>query len=145
MKRWLIVFALALPFHLALGQNQSPVGYWQTTDDNDQPESIVHIQKINGMLEGTIVKYFPKSDETSNPLCKKCPGSLKSQPIKGLRFVWGMKPAGNLKWSGGKILDPKNGKTYHCKMSLSRSGNNLSVRGYIGISLFGRTQTWLRD
>jgi uncharacterized protein (DUF2147 family) len=47
-------------------------------------------------------------------------------------------------WSGGEILDPENGKTYRAKMKLTDGGQKLVLRGYIGISIFGRSQTWLR-
>jgi uncharacterized protein (DUF2147 family) len=47
-------------------------------------------------------------------------------------------------WEGGQILDPDNGKIYRCKMHLEKDGKELVVRGYIGISLLGRSQTWVR-
>ena len=60
-----------------------------------------------------------------------------------MTILWGLKDEGEA-WKGGQILDPDNGKTYRCKMTVSDDGRELDVRGYIGISLIGRTQTWLR-
>ena len=60
-----------------------------------------------------------------------------------MTILWGLTAAGSV-WKGGEILDPDNGKTYRCKMTLSDDGKELNVRGYIGISLIGRTQTWHR-
>jgi uncharacterized protein (DUF2147 family) len=48
-------------------------------------------------------------------------------------------------WAGGEILDPGNGKTYRCKVKLIDGGRKLEVRGFIGVSLLGRTQTWIRE
>lgn len=61
-----------------------------------------------------------------------------------MTILWGLKMNGD-EWSGGEILDPDNGKIYRCKMTLSEDGTQLSVRGFIGIALIGRTQTWHRE
>ena len=59
--------------------------------------------------------------------------------------MWGLtRESGEEWWESGSILDPDNGKTYRCKIRLTNGGKNLDVRGYVGISLFGRTQTWNR-
>ena len=58
---------------------------------------------------------------------------------------WDMKNDGDNQWSGGKILDPENGKTYKCKLWFEEGNDNqLNMRGYIGISLLGRNQQWQR-
>ena len=122
---------------------KSPVGLWTTiSDDDNKPRSMVQIKLNKGNLEGIIMKVYSKPDD--HALCIHCQGNLKNKPIVGMRFMWGLKPSGELEWSGGKILVPKNGKTYKCKIALDKSGKKLSVRGYFGISLFGRTQTWIR-
>jgi len=121
----------------------SPIGSWTTiSDKTNKPRSIIKIKIINSILEAKIIKVFANKGDTG--ICSHCSGSLKNKPIKGLRIVWNMKPSGNRSWAGGKILDPKSGKIYKCNISIDKSGTKLFVRGYIGISLFGRSQTWLR-
>jgi uncharacterized protein (DUF2147 family) len=75
-------------------------------------------------------------------LCDKCNGELKNQPILGMKILTGLEKDGN-EWSGGKILDPKNGKEYKCYIEL-KNNNKLKIRGYIGFAAFGRTAYWYR-
>jgi len=128
----------------ALAADMSPVGTWKTIDDKTgQPKSIVEITEQNGELTGR-VKEVLQSDQGPNPICKACDGERKNQPITGMTIIWGMKQDGD-EWSGGKILDPKNGKVYGCKMHLVDNGQKLEVRGFVGFSLLGRSQTWERQ
>ena len=118
----------------------SPAGYWKTIDDDDGKEkSIVQLWVKDGLLYGKIVKLFEDPDAT----CKKCEGDLKGKPVMGMQILTGLKKDGD-EWSGGRIMDPANGKTYKCYVELREGGKKLKVRGYIGISLFGRTQYWYR-
>ncbi|RLD66378.1 MAG: DUF2147 domain-containing protein, partial [Bacteroidetes bacterium] len=64
-----------------------------------------------------------------------------NQKVVGMKIIMKMKKSDTNEWSGGTILDPNNGKVYKCK--ISRDGDNLAVRGFIGFSIIGRTQTWL--
>jgi uncharacterized protein (DUF2147 family) len=57
--------------------------------------------------------------------------------------LWGFNYSKENNWEDGKIYDPKNGKTYSCKIKMTNP-NNLEVRGFIGVSLIGRTDTWTR-
>jgi uncharacterized protein (DUF2147 family) len=75
-------------------------------------------------------------------MCHNCTGTFKDKKVVGLNILWGLKDQGNGEWDGGSILDPKTGKIYKAKMTLK--GDKLYVRGYIGVSLLGRTQTWVR-
>lgn len=119
----------------------TPEGTWTTIDDKTgDKRGVVHLTINKGVLSGTIVKVFPKPGDTG--ICSKCPGAFKDKKIKGLGFIWGLKDEGNGVWSGGQILDPKTGKIYKAKMTLD--GNKLFVRGYLGVSILGRTQTWVR-
>lgn len=120
----------------------TPVGKWKTIDDaTGKEKSIVAIYEDDGKLAGKVEKLLDPEAKTT---CDKCEGDLKDQPIVGMRILWGMKKDGS-NWSGGKILDPKNGKTYRCSLSLADGGKKLNVRGFIGIALIGRTQTWIRE
>lgn len=142
MRQWkaflaLILTVLFIPVALA----QSPAGIWTTIDDKTgKKRAVVRINVSGNTLSGTIVNVYPQPGDTG--ICSKCPGGFKDKPIKGLQIVWGLKDKGNGEWDGGQILDPKTGKIYRAKMTLK--GNKLYVRGYIGVSVLGRTQVWVR-
>lgn len=121
---------------------QSAVGTWKTVDDKTGKEkSHVKIYETkNGTLQGEVVKILTPGKE--NAKCTDCKGDKKDKPINGLTMLWGMKKDGD-GWTGGTILDPNSGKEYKCKMKLVDK-NTLEVRGFIGVSLLGRTQTWTR-
>jgi uncharacterized protein (DUF2147 family) len=122
----------------------SPTGWWKTIDDKTgQPKSIVHIQKAGDALTGAVEKLFRRPDEEQNPVCLACAGERKDKPIVGMTILWGLRP-GKEGWENGSVLDPNNGKIYRCKLTLSPDGQSLTVRGFLGISLLGRSQTWKR-
>lgn len=141
----LLVLALALPFAAPAwaSDSTSPVGTWTTIDDTTQkPKSVVEISESNGELSGKVLQVL-QSDQGPHPLCTKCTGDLKDKRIEGLQIISGLKKEGDA-WQGGKILDPKSGKVYDCKIHLTDGGQKLEVRGFKGISLLGRTQVWER-
>lgn len=121
---------------------------WKTIDEaTGQPKSIVRITETAAhQIQGTIVKIFPHPGYVQNEICTACKGPLHNKPIIGIPVLSNMtqdKDAPN-RWSGGQILDPKNGKSYRCTIQLMNNSQELNVRGYIGMPLFGRTQTWHR-
>jgi uncharacterized protein (DUF2147 family) len=122
----------------------TPVGLWDTISDTDgRPTGLVEIQEVNGEYVGIVRGILvPASHEDS--ICTKCSGERKDQPVVGMEILRHMRPDGTNEWSGGEILDPENGKTYRAKMKLSDDGRTLTVRGYLGVSLFGRSQKWVR-
>ena len=121
----------------------TPVGTWRTIDDSTgKAKSIVEITEHDGQLQGTVLKVL-QSDQGEHPICKDCKGDLHNQPVEGMTILSGMTRDGD-EWSGGRILDPNNGKNYKCKMSMLDGGAKLKVRGYIGFSLMGRNQVWER-
>lgn len=123
----------------------TPVGYWQQYDDHTgQIESILHIYQKNGDLLATPIKAFPVNGRVPDVYCTKCTGALKSVKIIGMTVMWGMKQANTTQWSGGHIVDPKSGKVYRCKLTLINNGQQLKVRGYLGVPLLGRSQVWKR-
>ena len=123
----------------------SPVGVWRSIDDKTkQVRSIIRITEQNGELKGVVEKIFDQPGDDPAHLCKECKDERKDKPIIGMAILWGLKKDGDA-WAGGEILDPKNGKIYRCKITLSEDGKSLNVRGFIGISLIGRSQTWLRQ
>jgi uncharacterized protein (DUF2147 family) len=136
-----VLFASAT---VALAQSASPVGLWQTIDDKTgQPKAVVQIQQESGTLAGKIVQGLGDNDKPDRR-CTACTDSRKDQLMRGMTIISGMKPDGD-GWDGGQILDPENGKLYKCKMHLEDGGQKLIVRGYIGVSLLGRSQTWIRQ
>nr|WP_219116490.1 DUF2147 domain-containing protein [Janthinobacterium sp. UMAB-56] len=129
----------------ARDDNHTPVGTWKTIDDaTGKPKSLVVITENNGVLQGKIDKLFRGPNEDQNPKCDKCTGANKDQPIIGLVILSGLKYDGK-EWTGGEITDPANGKTYKSKAELTEGGAKLQVRGYIGLPMFGRSQTWVRE
>lgn len=125
----------------------SPIGYWQTIDDvSHQPKSILHIYAVNGALNGEVVKIYPRPGQDQNAVCAACTGSKHNQRVVGMIILEGLKQDSKnaSEWSGGYILDPHNGKTYNCTLQIAKNNQTLNVRGYLGFSLFGRTQTWVR-
>ncbi len=130
----------------ASGENssRSVAGVWKTIDDvSGQEKALVKIIEKDGALNGVITKLF--HPERPNPICVECSGEKKDKPVEGMEIVWDMQKAGDNEWSGGRILDPKTGKVYKCRIRLADGGRKLEVRGFIGLSLFGRTQTWHRE
>jgi uncharacterized protein (DUF2147 family) len=124
----------------------SPAGLWRTIDDKTGKErSLIRITETDGVFEGRVEQLLNRQpDDDPENLCRKCEGARKDQPIIGMTILWGLKKDGE-QWSGGEILDPKNGKVYRAKMKLADNGAKLEVRGFIGVSLFGRSQTWIRE
>ena len=129
----------------AFGADGSPVGLWKTIDDQTgKPRGLVRITEINGQYQGSVEKAFPKPGEDPNPKCEKCEGARRNQPVLGMTILWGLQRQGD-EYQGGEILDPETGKVYRVRMKLEDNGKKLDVRGFIGFSLFGRSQTWLRE
>jgi uncharacterized protein (DUF2147 family) len=141
---WVASGALILGAGLAAAADNTPVGTWKQYDDRQGDlRSIIRIAQAGDELVGTIEKTFLRPGELEHSTCDKCPGEFKDRPIIGLRFLWGVKGSGR-DWGGGRVLDPDDGKIYRVKLSMSEDGKTLEVRGYIGISMFGRSQKWVR-
>lgn len=140
--------ALALP---AAASAADPTGFWKTIDDDGKtPRSVVHITKDEkGKLVGKIVKLFRKASEKPMPMCDECDEGYKGAKIKGVQslglvIMWDVEHDEDNEWENGEILDPANGKTYSVDLELQKAGKKLKVRGYLGVSVLGRTQHWHR-
>lgn len=143
--RFALLSALLLSLPLAAFAQDTPVGKWKTIDDvTGKPKSIVEVyETTNGTLAAKVLQVL-QSDKGPHPLCDACKGENHNKPIEGMVIAWGLKHEGAT-WDDGKIMDPKNGKVYSAKMTPVAGGAKLDVRGYMGFSFLGRTQTWIRE
>ena len=136
-----LILSIVVFFIFQVSFSQTIFGKWKTVDDETGMENgIVEIYEKAGKVYGRIIEILEKEKKYFK--CEMCEGEDKNKPILGLVIIKGLKKKGDF-YEGGKVTDPKNGKSYHCKMSLEGK-DKLIVRGYIGISLFGRSQTWFR-
>ncbi len=138
-----LIGALPLP-----AAEPSAVGLWEQVDENSgKAESWFKISERNGVYQGNIVKMFPKPGEKPGGeepwVCDRCEGDERGKPVLGLALIKNMQRNG-LSYENGTIMDPRDGKVYRALMRLSPDGQKLEVRGYLGISLFGRSQVWNR-
>lgn len=142
-------FLLAMIFMLTGSKvdaaDLSPAGLWRTIDDQTgKPRGLVRVTEANGEYQARVEKTFPKPGEEPNPKCEKCEGVRHNQPVIGMTILWGLKKQGD-DYGGGRILDPENGRIYRARLKLEDGGKKLDVRGFIGFSLLGRSQTWIRE
>jgi uncharacterized protein (DUF2147 family) len=124
----------------------TPVGLWKTIDDDGKTEkSLVRITESDGRLSGRIERLLDPA-EKPDALCELCTDERKDKPIVGMTVIRDVRRRDGETnvWDGGEILDPDNGKTYSVRIALGAAGRTLIVRGYIGVPILGRTQTWLR-
>ena len=143
MKKTLIALTL-----LAAGSawaQTTPVGLWKTIDDKTKTErALVRISESGGVLSGRLEKLLA-ADAKPDAKCDKCEDDRKDKPIVGMEIVRGVKKAeAENTWDGGTILDSSEGKVYKVRMQPTDGGKKLDVRGYVGMPMLGRTQTWIR-
>ena len=144
MKNILIAAALVVSATGALAQ-MTPVGRWTTIDDKTgEAKTEVVITERDGLLYGRLDKLLRKeADQAAR--CDKCEDDRKDKPLLGLEILRGAKKAeGKDVWEGGKIVDPESGTVYSARLTPIEGGKKLEMRGFVGIALLGRTQTWNR-
>jgi uncharacterized protein (DUF2147 family) len=139
-----IGMALSVASGIAVAQ-VSPVGLWKTIDDKTKAEqALVRISESAGVLSGRVERFLA-ADIDPGSVCEQCRDDRKGRPILGLEIIRDVKRASTSgRWDGGTILDSEEGKIYRVRLEPIEGGQRLEVRGYIGMSLFGRTQTWVR-
>jgi len=137
MKYLCILFIMTLSFAT---HGQSIIGHWETFDDDTkEKKAVVKIYKRDNLFFARIVESYVSE---KNAICETCKDTNKGKPIIGLVIIENIKKDES-EFNNGTILDPENGKTYKCYLELI-GNNKLKVRGYLGFSLFGRTQYWIR-
>jgi uncharacterized protein (DUF2147 family) len=141
----LIIQVTLIPLTAIQADPSAPTaaGIWRQVDDSGKVGALVTITREGDAFVGRLSQLFLDPGDNPNPICENCPGNKHNQPFLGLLFIEGMKQSG-MDYNGGTILDPETGKIYNAKMSLSPDGKRLTVRGFIGLSIFGRSQTWTR-
>lgn len=143
MRVFQLVSATVLFLCASVSWAQDPVlGQWHTIDDETgEVKSLVTLSVAeDGMMVGIITKVL--AADSGDGFCDKCEGDLKDQPIEGMKFIWGFKKIAEGEWEEGKLLDPETGDIYSGNITITDDASRLDVRGYVGISLFGRSQTW---
>lgn len=153
LKHWTKVSLIAIGTTLMsislFANTPDLVGKWRSIDDKTGwSKAVVEFKKDGqGIYTGTVIEITPRPGYTPQKLCINCPGDRKNKPILGISTVRDMQRSENnpLEYSGGTILDPLNGKVYKSRIKLNPTGTRLTMRGYVGVEILGRSQTWIRQ
>jgi uncharacterized protein (DUF2147 family) len=139
-----LFFVFFSSFTCLSAADPSPVGLWRTIDDKTQKtRGLVRVYEHEGAIFGKIEQSFDPKE--ANDICDKCGGDRHNKPVIGMVFLRNMKKRTATEYTGGDILDPDSGRIYRCKIDIEDGGKKLVVRGFLGISIAGRSQTWLRQ
>jgi uncharacterized protein (DUF2147 family) len=133
MKSIILIICLLITTNI---NSQNIVGNWKILDENNDLKSVVQIYEDNQVYYGKIVLV------TYDNVCTTCIGKYKDKDIVDEVILKDLKKQDD-SYENGKITDPENGKTYSCYVKLIKP-NKLKLRGFIGFSLFGRTEYWYR-
>jgi uncharacterized protein (DUF2147 family) len=139
----IILCAVAVA-NVGAAKEPTAIGVWQQVDDKTgEIGALVTIYERDGRFAGKITKLYLKPDDPPHPICSECKGARKGKPYLGLEIIEGAVRHG-LTYSGGTILDPEDGTEYSLEMNLSTDGQRLTVHGFLGVEMLGRSQEWKR-
>lgn len=143
MKRaiWLVLTMIWTGVAQA-GSTDTPVGLWLAFNDQGKPTGYIRITEQDGVLRGVVERGLPT--DTQEKFCTACKDHRKNQRMLGMEVLWNMHRDGN-DYVGGEIIEPFSGNIYRAKLTLLEKGATLKVRGYMGVSMFGRNQIWIRE
>lgn len=147
MKSVKILTAVVFSSLSSLAFAQDITGTWKNIDDKTgSSKAVLEIrQEANGTFTAKVIKITPRPGYTPKESCVNCPAPYTNKPILGMDVLTGLKYVEGLNFSGGKIIDPLSGNIYSMKAKLSPNGKRLNLRGYVGISALGRSQTWIKN
>lgn len=147
MKRLLIGLTCLITSSFAFSADIA--GTWRTIDDKTGfSKALMDIkQQADGTYTATVVKILPRPGYTPKETCQNCPAPFTNKPILGLTVLWGLKatPDKPNQYENARLIDPLSGKIYKSKVKMNADGRMLTMRGYVGISAIGRSQTWIRE
>ena len=146
MNYRLALAAILLLMISAPAWSEGLAGLWQEYDDETgKVEALIRIEKAaDDSYEGRIEKLIPDVAANAARTCSRCQGDLRNKPLLGLRILFGMKRTDKLDFDGGQVVDPDDGKVYHCHIRLAEDGKSIEVTGYIGAKWLGQSETWRR-
>jgi uncharacterized protein (DUF2147 family) len=138
----LVVLALSTSVGSCRAESEPDiVGVWKTYDDaTGRPAAVVRIFVERDAYVGRVEQVL---DPEAPSRCPKCTGARHDQPIVGMLILTGLRRVDE-RYAGGEILDPDDGQVYRVEARLIDHGRRLSLRGYIGLPIFGRSQVWQR-
>lgn len=147
MGKFKILATLVFSSLSSLAFAEDITGMWKNIDDKTgSSKAILEMrQESNGTYTAKIVKVTPRPGYTPKETCVDCPAPYTNKPILGLDVLTGLKAAGDNNFVNAKVLDPLSGRIYSGKAKLSANGKRLTLRGYVGVSALGRSQTWIKQ
>lgn len=153
LRRYIGIFILLFPLVATASDPDAILGEWTTAEGTSKVQvfkkgdtyagKIVSLKHPNYPTDPSHKQYVQGRENQPKVDLKNPDETLRGRPIVGMELAQGFKHDGGKMWTGGTIYDPESGTTYKCKMTLAEP-NKLEVRGYVGVSLFGRTTVWTR-